>query len=86
MGRFISRQPNGLLCQFSTIVDTVIDWNMTDDDYIEMCMERAKEKARYDIENNLKPFDWVKQYFLPTHNTEEEFKELVNEMSNPLKL
>ena len=29
MGAFISKQPNGLYCRFSTIVDTITHYNMT---------------------------------------------------------
>lgn len=34
MGAFIARQPNGLLCRFSTIVDTITHYNMSEEDYI----------------------------------------------------
>lgn len=40
---YIARQPNGLLCMFSTVVDAVTHINMSEDDYIEMCAERAKD-------------------------------------------
>ena len=30
---FIARQKNGLLCRFSTVIDTVSDYNMTDEEY-----------------------------------------------------
>ena len=43
MGSFICRQPNGLLCRFSTVVDTVTHYNMTDEEYIQMKMEQARE-------------------------------------------
>ncbi len=45
MGAFIARQPNGLLCRFSTVVDTVTHYNMTEEEYIEMCAEKAKKEA-----------------------------------------
>ena len=32
---FIARQKNGLLCRFSTVIDTVTDYNMTDEEYID---------------------------------------------------
>lgn len=41
MGAFIARQPNGLLCRFSTVVDCITDYNMTEEEYIEMCAEKA---------------------------------------------
>lgn len=44
MGSFIAQQPNGLYCRFSTIVDTVTHYNMTKDDYIEVCKDRLGKK------------------------------------------
>lgn len=32
MGAFIARQPNGLLCRYSTIVDSVTHINMTEEE------------------------------------------------------
>ena len=42
MGAFIARQPNGLLCRWSTIVDNITHYNMTEDEYIEYRAERAR--------------------------------------------
>ena len=39
---FISKQLNGLYCRFSTVIDTLTDWNMTKKEYVQMCMEKAK--------------------------------------------
>lgn len=44
MGTFIAKQPNGLYCRFSTVVDTITHADMTDEEYIEMCAEEAREK------------------------------------------
>lgn len=46
MGSFIAQQPNGLYCRFSTIVDTVTHYNMTKDDYIEVCKNRCRQSRR----------------------------------------
>ena len=43
---FIARQKNGLLCRFSTVIDTVSDYNMTDEEYIEMCAQKARSEER----------------------------------------
>lgn len=40
MGAFICRQPNGLLCRFSTVVDCITHYNMTEDEYIKMRGEK----------------------------------------------
>ena len=46
MSSFVTRQPNGKLCRFSRVVDTVTHWNLTDEEYIELCAEEAREEAR----------------------------------------
>lgn len=33
MAKFFARQPNGLLCRYSTIVDSVTHWNMSEKDF-----------------------------------------------------
>ncbi len=45
MGAFISKQPNGKYCRFSTVVDTITNYNMTEKEYIELCKERAAQEA-----------------------------------------
>lgn len=69
MGAFICRQPNGKLCRFSTVVDTITDYNMTDEEYIEMCADRAREEARYILEHHIKPYSWIDNYFSPRNMT-----------------
>ena len=80
MGSFICRQPNGLLCRFSTVVDTVTHYNMTDEEYIQMKMEQAREDAEDVIKNHLKPFEWIDDYFAPHNMTEEEFEQIKAKM------
>lgn len=86
MGAFLARQPNGKLCRFSTTVDTVTDFNMTDEEYIEMCVNNAAKKAREDAIDTLKhyiqPFENVKEYFFPNNNTIEEFENLLKQMGD----
>lgn len=83
MGAFVTRQPNGLLCRFSGIVDCPTHYNMTDEEYIEMCAERAREEARDVLRNHLKPFEWLRDYFAPNNMTEEEFEKALEEMELP---
>lgn len=62
MGAFIARQPNGLLCRWSTIVDNITHYNMTEEEYIEYRAERAREDARFELENNphfVRPFSEI---------------------------
>lgn len=82
MGAFIARQPNGLLCRFSTVVDTVTHYNMTEDEYIDMCAEMAREEAKEVLENYIRPFDEVKDRFIPENMTQEEFNKLLTEMES----
>ncbi len=42
---FIVKQPNGLYCKFSTMFDCPVRFNMTEDEYIESCVERAKKRS-----------------------------------------
>ena len=86
MGAFISKQPNGLYCRFSTVVDTVTHINMTEEEYIEMCAERGRKEARDVLDNYLQPFSEVKEKFVPNNNTVEEFNELLKEMGDTEQL
>ena len=82
MGAFVARQPNGLYCRFSTVVDCPTHWNMTEEDYIEMCAEKAREEARFVLENYLRPFDWVEEYFYPNNMSKEEFEAVLRDMND----
>lgn len=86
MGAFVARQPNGLLCRFSTIVDTVTHSNMTDEEYIEYCAEKAREDARWNLEHCVKPFSDVVKWFRPVNNTVEEFNAILKEMGSDIQL
>ena len=80
MGAFIARQPNGLLCRFSSVVDCITDYNMTKEEYIEMCAEKAREEARDVLDNYMQPFELVDKYFYPNNMTVEEHKRIMEEM------
>jgi len=79
---YIARQPNGLLCRFSTIVDAVTHINMSEDDYIEMCAERAREKAKRDLEDKrfVKSFDCVLEDTRFDNMTYDEWQSYLKEM------
>lgn len=61
MGAFIARQPNGLLCRWSSVVDNITHYNMSDEDYIEYCAECARKEARLDLQNPffVRPFSEI---------------------------
>ena len=87
MGSFICRQPNGLLCRFSTVVDTITHYNMTDEEYIQMYIQKqittARAEAEDVIKNHLKPFEWIDEYFVDNNMTEEEFEQIKVKMCEP---
>jgi hypothetical protein len=53
MGDVIAKQPNGKYARFSTIVDNFTHINMTADEYINVCIERAIENAKEDAKKVL---------------------------------
>ena len=79
---YIARQPNGLMCRFSTIVDAVTHINMSEEDYIEMCSERAREEAKRNLENKHfgKTFDCVLEDTRFYHMTYDEWQGYLKEM------
>lgn len=86
MGSFIARQPNGLLCRHSSVVDCITEYNMTEEDYIEMCAEKAREEARDNLQRKrfVKPYELVIENFLPNNMSEEEFLRIRKEMGEEI--
>lgn len=84
MGAFISKQPNGLYCRFSTVVDTITDYNMTEEDYIGLCVSRwgnnGKDTAIDTLKNSLFLFQEVLDRFRTSNCTIKEFRSLLSEM------
>lgn len=82
MGAIYSRQPNGKICRFSTVVDCPTDWNMTDEEFIEWYAEQARDEARRILERHLRPFENIVDGFYPGNMTVEEFKEVLKSMGH----
>lgn len=86
MAGIICKQPNGLYCRFSTVVDTFTHINMTKQDYIDYCVERATKDAKRDaldvLEHYVRPLSKAKELFAPNNNTVEEFNEMLREMGD----
>lgn len=80
MGAFICRQPNGLLCRFSSVVDCPTHWNMTDEDYIEWYAEQAREDAKQKLKKIYIPFEEVLEEFRPYNMTQEEFDKFLKDV------
>lgn len=86
MGAFIARQPNGLLCRHSSVVDCITEYNMTEEEYIEKCAERARQEARENLQRKhfVKPYEWVIENFLPNNMSEEDFLRIRKEMGEKI--
>ena len=71
--------------EYHTFYDYMKQANLTasEEDYIEMCAERAREEARMTLARHLRPFEMVKEYFYPGNMTESEFVKCLEEMSKP---
>ena len=86
MGAFIARQPNGLLCLFSSVLDCITNYNMTEEEYIEFRAECAREEARFDLQSKsfIKPYDWVLDRTLFNNMTKNEFLKIRREMGEDI--
>ena len=84
MGALIAKQPNGLYCRFSSVVDCPTHWNMTREDYLnnETGTVRSREEGEDILENYLHSFSEVIERFAPNNMTQKEFDELVKIMSS----
>lgn len=82
MGAYIARQPNGLLCRFSSVVDAVTHYNYSEEEYIELCAEKAREEARRNLQDPhfIKPFDRVVDDVRFDNITYEEWVKQAGEM------
>ena len=83
---FISQQPNGRYCLFSTVVDTVTHWDMTAEEYIELCAQRARDAAIFELKHRLIPFSEVKRRFFPTNDSVEDFNDILKAMGDTEQL
>ena len=79
MAGFVSKQPHGLYCRFSTVTDCTTAWNMKREAYINMKKQKGKENAEDVLDNFLKPFDMVVNMYYPNNMTKEEFDEFLEE-------
>lgn len=82
MGAFIAKQPNGLYCRFSSIVDCPTHWNMTREDYLnnETGTVRSRADGEDILNNYLKPFSEVIDRFTTLNMNRKEFEDILKEM------
>ena len=89
MAGFIAKQPNGLYCRFSKVTDCPTNWNMTREDYIQLCVDKAIEKTIKDandvLDNYVRDFDMVIDSFSPNNMTREEFDKFLEETREEVK-
>lgn len=91
MGWISAIQPNGKICVLSTVVDGIIYDNLTDEEYIKVRGERARENAernaRWDIEemrNGYGNFEQIKDGFYPDNEVAiEQIREWLKSVGDP---
>ena len=53
---------------------------MTEEDYIELCKQKAEKEARDILANHLYPFEMVKERFINNNMTDEEFEQFLKDV------
>lgn len=83
MAGMICKQPNGLYCRYSTIVEAVTHHNMTKEDYIKLCETRGISNwdATDTLDNYLKDYDYMVSLITDLNTTKEELEELLEKMN-----
>lgn len=83
MSAFIARQPNGLYCRFSTVLDCPTHWNITREQYLNNITGSVpyREYGEDVLKNHVVPFFKILEDFQPRNMAEEEFKKIVEAMS-----
>lgn len=84
MAGFIAKQPNGLYCRFSTIVDCPTHINMTEEDYLNNVTGTVanREEGKDILENYLQPFQEVIDRYTPLNMTERAFEVLLQKVND----
>ena len=88
MAVLIAKQPNGLYCRISTVVDAPTHWNMTEQDYIDMRVKQAKEDAKIVLANYCYDFDTALnrvRYGKDTNMTTEEYEKFIKDCNTEVK-
>ena len=84
MAGFIAKQPNGLYCRFSTIVDCPTHINMTKEDYLNNVTGTVanREEGKRILERYLQPFSEVEKRFMSNNMTERAFQVLLDKVND----
>ncbi|MGH2319379.1 hypothetical protein ACRC6Q_16690 [Planococcus sp. SE5232] len=87
MGGFIAKQPNGLYCRFSTVVDCPTHWNFTREDYLNNCTGTVNSfrDGKDILERHLRPFSEVIEYFAPENMSQKEFDNMLLDVNEEVQ-
>lgn len=87
IGACIVKQPNELYCRFSNVVECPTHYNMTKEEYLSNVTGTVKDRedGLDTLNNYLYPFEYILDRFMPMNMTQEEFNEIVIEMSEKPK-
>lgn len=90
MGSCICKQPNGLYCRYSSIVETMTDINMTFEDYVKVLINRngyqdwrAREEAKDIFDNYLHNYKEIVQHITLLNETKNSRSKLIKKMEEP---
>ena len=76
---FIAKQPNGLFCFFDDIDDQPKKWNISKEEYVDMCIKNAKKSALETLKN-AEDFRRVYESFVADDKmTEDDFNNFLKE-------
>lgn len=75
MGAFISKQPNGLYCRFSTVVDCPTHYNFTREEYLDNITGTVNSfrDGKDILERHVRPFSEVVDSFAPNNWSNQAF-------------
>ena len=77
---FVVKQPNGLYCIFDYIDAQPKKWNLTREEYIKSCIEKAKQNA-IEVLDNAHDFRDVYESFMEDKNmTEDDFNKFLKKV------
>lgn len=88
MAGMIAKQPNGLYCRYSYVVDTITHYNFTEEEYLNNITGTVPNRTEgMDvIENYLHSFEEVEERLrLLSDDSEEEIEELIKDMHRERK-
>lgn len=85
MAGMIAKQPNGLYCRYSSVVDTITHYNFTKEEYLNNITGSvsSREEGIDVLENYLHSFEEVEELLrlrLSDSESEEEVEELIKDM------